>query len=76
MRLIILNYCTGGVDVIRDVPDDIDNLSYFIEVTLGYKESEIEWMTLNYDSCLEFYDYNKNSKTLKYTGFGSLDCGI
>ena len=41
MKLIVLNYNTGDVDIIRDLPDDIDDLSFFIETELAYNEDEI-----------------------------------
>ena len=54
MKLIVLNYNTGDVDIIRDLPDDIDDLSFFIETELAYNEDEICWMVLNDDSRLNY----------------------
>lgn len=70
MKLIILNYNTGDVDVIRDLPDNIDNLSFFIETTLGYNEDEIAWMVGN-DAIINYASWHNGE--LINDGFGSLD---
>ncbi len=74
MKLIILNYNTGDVDVIRDLPDDIDNLSFFIETTLGYNEDEIAWMTGNDDNVINIATWNNGQ--LINEGWESLGCVI
>lgn len=47
MVLIILNYDIGSVDIIRNIPDDIEDTSDLVYNTLGYKESEISWMIVD-----------------------------
>ena len=74
MKLIILNYNTGDVDIIRYLPDDIDNLSFFIETTLGYNEDEIAWMTGNDDTVINIATWDNGQ--LINEGWGSLDCAI
>ena len=74
MKLIILNYNTGDVDVIRYLPDDIDNLSFFIETTLGYNEDEIAWMTADNDTVLNIATWD-NGKLIN-EGWEDLDCVI
>lgn len=74
MRLLILNYNTGDVDVIRELPDNIDNLSFFIKTTLGYNEDEIAWMVVDEDTVINYSTWNNGELT--NDGFGSLDCII
>ena len=49
MVLIVLNYELGDVDIVRSVPDDIDDYSDFVYNILGYKESEVSWMLVEDD---------------------------
>lgn len=66
MVLIVLNYELGSVDIIRSVPDDIEDLSDFVYTTLGYKESEICWMAVEDEFVLVNWRYDRFSKDKIY----------
>lgn len=66
MVLIVLNYEFGDVDVIRSVPDDIDDYSDFVYNVLGYKESEVSWMLVEDDLVIANWRYDRFSKDKIY----------
>lgn len=59
MKLIILNYELGCVDIIRNLPDNIENWEDFVYNTLDYKDSEISWILLKDDYSTNLYTYDK-----------------
>lgn len=70
MTLIILNYNTGDIDVIRELPDNIDDLSFFIETRLGYNEDEIAWMICD-GTIINYATWSDDG--LINDGFGSIE---
>ena len=59
MKLIILNYELGCVDIIKNLPDNIENWEDFVYNTLDYKDSEISWILLEDDYSTNLYTYDK-----------------
>ena len=51
---MVLNYNTGVVDIVRNVPDDIT--PEFVYDKLGYHESEVAWMATD-DNNFDTYRY-------------------
>jgi hypothetical protein len=41
MKLVVLDYEFGKIDVINNIPNDIENLEDFVYNTLNYKDSEV-----------------------------------
>lgn len=66
MVLIVLNYELGDVDVIRSIPDDIDDYSDFVYNVLGYKESEVSWMLVEDGLVIANWRYDRFSKDKIY----------
>ena len=62
MVLIVLNYELGDVDIIRSIPDDIDDYSDFVYNVLGYKESEVSWMLVEDGLVIANWKYDRFSK--------------
>lgn len=58
MKLIVLNYEIGDVDIINNIPDNIKNLEDFVYNKLNYKDSEVSWILLEDDSRTNYYTYN------------------
>ncbi len=56
MEAIILNYGTGNVDVIKNIPDNIENLEETIYKY--YKDSEVSWILLEDDFRIDYYTYD------------------
>lgn len=70
MYLIVLDFETGNVDVIRELPEDIDDIEYFVEYILGYDLQEISYMLVNPDdSTFNILDFNNNDNTLTDKGY-------
>lgn len=61
MNLIVMDYSTGEVDVVTNVPDSVDAIE-FIEETLGRRESDVSWMATNSKIAIEFKDYASLTK--------------
>lgn len=66
MELIILNYELGDVELIRNVPENIENLDDFVYNILKYKESEVSWMLLEDDFRTILYTYDELQKKKVY----------
>lgn len=65
MYLFILDFETGNIDVIRELPEDIDDIEYFVESTLGYDLSEVSYMLVDPDdSVFNILDFNSNDDSL------------
>lgn len=60
MKLIILNYELGQVDIISNVPKYVDEI--FIEDILEYNSSSISWMLIEDDALVTRYTYNPVTK--------------
>mgnify|MGYP007101861455 CR=1 FL=1 len=76
MKLIILNYNTGDIDIIRNLPDNINDLSFFIE-DFGYNEDEISWMTCDDYSRVNYFTWEGDRKSeLISNGFEYLDAAV
>lgn len=58
MKLIVLNYEIGDVDIINNIPNNIKNLEDFVYNKLNYKDSEVSWILLEDDSRTNYYTYN------------------
>lgn len=56
MEAVILNYGTGNIDVIKNIPDNIENLEDFIYKY--YKDSEVSWILLEDNSRIDYYTYD------------------
>lgn len=69
MYLFILDFETGNIDVIRNLPENIKDIEYFVEYTLGYKLSEVSYMLVDPDdSIFNILDFN-NDDTLTDRGY-------
>lgn len=69
MYLIVLDFETGNIDVIRELPEDIDDIEYFVEYILGYDLQEVSYMLVNPDdSIFNILDFNNNDDTLTDKG--------
>ncbi len=70
MYLFILDFETGNIDVIRNLPENIEDIEYFVEYTLGYKLSEVSYMLVDPDdSIFNILDFNNNDDTLTDRGY-------
>ena len=58
MKLIVLNYGVGNVDIINNIPTNIENLEDFVYNKLNYKDSEVSWILLEDDSRIDYYTYD------------------
>lgn len=58
MKLVVLNYGVGNVDIINNIPTDIENLEDFVYNKLNYKDSEVSWILLEDDSRIDYYTYD------------------
>jgi len=58
MKLVVLDYEFGKIDVINNIPNDIENLEDFVYNTLNYKDSEVSWILLEDDSRVDYYTYD------------------
>lgn len=58
MKLVVLDYEFGKIDVINNIPNDIKNLEDFVYNTLNYKDSEVSWILLEDDSRVDYYTYD------------------
>ena len=58
MKAVILNYGIGNIDVIKNIPDNIENLEDFVYNKLNYKDSEVSWILLEDDSRIDYYTYD------------------
>ena len=69
MYLIVLNYDSGNIDIIRNVPEDIENLEDFVVDVLGYHLEEVEYMLTSEDNVFNIVDYDEEDNTLIDKGF-------
>lgn len=69
MYLIVLNYDSGNIDIIRDVPEDIENLEDFVVDVLGYHLTDVEYMLTSEDNVFNIVDYDEEDNTLIDKGF-------
>lgn len=70
MYLFILDFETGNIDVIRNVPEDIKDIEYFVESTLGYDLSEVSYMLVDPDdSIFNILDFNSSDNFLINKGY-------
>lgn len=58
VKLVVLNYGVGNVDIINNIPADIENLEDFVYNKLNYKDSEVSWILLEDDSRTNYYTYD------------------
>lgn len=58
MKLVVLNYEFGNIDVIKNIPENIENLEDFVYDKLRYKDSEVSWILLEDDSRTIYYTYD------------------
>ena len=63
MKLVILDYELGTIDIIHNVPENSD--PKFIS-DLGYKDAEVSWILLEDDALITRYTYDPISKRKKY----------
>lgn len=69
MYLIVLNYDSGNIDIIRNVPEDIKNLEDFVVDVLGYHLTDVEYMLTSEDNVFNVVDYDEEDNTLIDKGF-------
>ena len=58
MKLVILDYATGSIDVIKNVPNNIENFDDFLYNILEYKQSQVSWILLKDDARVNYYTYD------------------
>lgn len=58
MQLIVLDYETGKVQIIKNIPNDITDTEDFVYNKLGYKNSVISWMFMKDGNNIYKIDYN------------------
>ena len=58
MKLVVLNYGVGNVDITNNIPTDIENLEDLVYNKLNYKDSEVSWILLEDDSRIDYYTYD------------------
>lgn len=58
MQLIVLDFETGKVQIIKNIPNDITDYEDFVYNKLGYKNSEISWMMMKDGNNVYKIDYN------------------
>lgn len=66
MYLFIFDYELGNIDIVRNVPSDIDDIESFVTDNLGYHITNIEYMLTEDDNIINVIDYNKDEDSLKY----------
>lgn len=64
MKLIILNYDSGVIDIISNVSLDIDFERLLDK--LGYKSKNISWMTIEDDSVVNTFTYDPTTERILY----------
>lgn len=58
MKLVVLNYEVGNVQVVSNIPERISDVEELIYETLGYKYTEIAWILLGDDFQVVRYTYD------------------
>ncbi len=66
MQVVVLNYELGNVEIVRNVPENIENLEDFVYNTLCYKDSEVSWILLEDDFQTILYTYDELLKKKVY----------
>ena len=66
MQVVVLNYELGNVEIVRNVPENIENLEDFVYNTLCYKDSEVSWILLEDDFLTILYTYDELLKKKVY----------
>ena len=73
MYLFVFNYDSGNIDVIRNVPEDIENIEDFVVDVLGYHPTDVEYMLTDGDNVFNILDYNEQTESLIDKGFDYIE---
>ena len=66
MILAVLDYQLGCIDIIRNIPENIEEIENFVYNELDYKDSEISWILLEDDFQTNLYTYDSDWKKKVY----------
>ncbi len=66
MQLIVLNYEEGCVDIIKNIPSNIEDIENFVCNTLGYKDTVVNYMVVTDDYRTSYYTYNMKTRRKIY----------
>lgn len=64
MYLFVFDYETGNIDIIRDVPENIDDIESFVTDTLGYHLTSVEYMLTKEENIVNIIDYDEKDYSL------------
>ena len=64
MYLFVFDYETGNIDIIRDVPENINDLESFVTDVLGYHLTSVEYMLTDEENLFNVMDYDKDDYSL------------
>lgn len=69
MYLFIFDYESGNIDIVRNVPDNIEDLESFVIDVLGYHATSVEYMLTEEDNVFNIMDYNPEDESVVDKGF-------
>ena len=64
MYLFVFDYETGNIDIIRDVPENIDDIESFVTDVLGYHLTSVEYMLTKDENIINVTDYDEKDYSL------------
>lgn len=69
MYLFVFNYESGNIDVIKDVPENMeDNIENFVIDELGYNLNDFDCILTEGDNVFNILKYNKEDNSVIDTG--------
>ncbi len=73
MYLFVLDFASGNIDVVRNIPDNIEDIEDFVVDVLGYHLDNIEYMLTNEDNVFNIVDYDDQDGSLVDKGFDYIE---
>lgn len=73
MYLFVFDYESGNIDVVRNVPENIEDLESFVSDTLCYHLSNVAYMLTKGDNVFNIVDYNSDD-SITDKGFDYIEC--
>lgn len=73
MYLFVLDFASGNIDVVRNIPDNIEDIEDFVVDVLGYHLDNIEYMLTDEDNVFNIVDYNDQDGSLVDKGFDYIE---
>lgn len=73
MYLFIFDYESGNIDIVRNIPDNIEDLESFVIDVLGYHATSVEYMLTEGDNVFNIMDYNSDNESVVDKAFDYIE---